>query len=71
MRKPPNKDPFRDRLVAFARSLTLTHQEQILAGAILLSLLVGSLVMHYRRHHPPPIPAAASPASRQSSSPGE
>ena len=51
MSKRQEATPLRDRLAGFARSLTLTRQEQAMAAAILLSMLVGAVVMHYRREH--------------------
>jgi hypothetical protein len=66
MRKREEGIPLPDRLAAFARSLTLTRQERTLVGVILLSMLVGSLVMHYRRAYHLQHPAAASPPPRHS-----
>jgi len=51
MSKRQDATPLRDRLAAFARSLTPTPQEQAMVAAILLSLLVGAIVMHYRREY--------------------
>ena len=68
MRKPQDPSPLREWLAAFARSLTLTPQERILAAAILLSLLFGSIVLHYRRDYRIAHPAAASPTPRRTPS---
>lgn len=51
MSKRQETTPLRDRLAGIARSLTLTRQEQAMVAAILLSMLVGAVVMHYRREH--------------------
>ena len=51
MSKRQEANPLRDRLAGIARSLTLTRQEQAMAAAILLSMLVGAVVMHYRREY--------------------
>jgi len=71
MRKRQEGNPLSERLAVFVRSLSLTRQEQAMAAALLLSMLVGAVVMHcrreYRLHHPiqaSPTPggAANSPA---------
>jgi hypothetical protein len=67
MSKPQEGNPLRDRLAAFARSLTLTWQEQTMVAALLLSMLVGALVMHYRREYRLHHPVEASPTPRQES----
>ena len=54
----------RDRLADFIRRLTLTWQEQMLVAAILLSMAVGALVMHYRREYRLHHPAEATPAPK-------
>jgi len=54
----------RERLAAFARSLTLTWPERAMVAAILLSMLVGALVMHYRREYRLSHPVEASPTPR-------
>jgi hypothetical protein len=73
MSKRQEGAPLPDRLAAFARSLTLTRQEQAMVAAILLSMLVGAVVMHYRReyrlHHaleasPTPRPTPTSSGDR-------
>jgi len=58
--------PLRDRLAALARSLTLTWQEQAMVAVILLSMLVGALVMHYRREYRIHHPVVASPTPARS-----
>jgi hypothetical protein len=71
MSKRQEANPLRNRLIAFARSITPSWQEQSMVAALLLSMLIGALVMHsrreYRLHHPlppspTPRPAAQSPA---------
>ena len=46
----------------------LTRQEKMLVTLVLLSLLIGSVVKHYRQiyreHHPAPL---ATPAARKNS----
>ncbi len=64
MSKRQEINPLRDRLTGFARSITLTRQEQALVAALLLSMLVGSLVMHYRREYRLNHPIEASPTPR-------
>jgi hypothetical protein len=54
-----------ERLAATARSLTLTRQEHAMAAAILLSMMVGALVMHYRREYRIDHPVQASPTPRR------
>ena len=66
MNKRQEANPLRDRLISFARSLTLTRQEQAMVAAILLSMLVGSIVMHCRREYRLQHPVAASPTPRSS-----
>jgi hypothetical protein len=61
----------RERLTAIARSLTLTWQEQAMVAAILLSMLVGALVMHWRREYRVSHPSEASPAPRAAASPAD
>jgi len=70
--KRQDGNPLRERLAAFARSLTLTRQEQVMAGALLLSMLVGAVVMHYRREYRIEHPIVASPTPRhaEQSAPG-
>jgi hypothetical protein len=64
MSKRQEGPPLSGWLTAFARSLTLTRQEQAMVAAILLSLLVGAIVMHCRREyrlaHPLPVSPKAS-----------
>jgi hypothetical protein len=62
MRKLQEGNPLAERLAAFARSLTLTRQEQALVAAILISMLVGAVVMHYRREYRLSHPVEAAPA---------
>jgi hypothetical protein len=64
MSKRQEGAPLPERLAAIVRSLTLTRQEQAMAAAILLSMLVGALVMHYRREYRLNHPIAASPTPR-------
>lgn len=49
-----------------AHSLPLTADERILIGAIMLSILAGTVIQHYRQeyriHHPIAAPAAERPA---------
>ena len=66
MSKRQEPIPPRDRLAGFARSLTLTRQEQAMVAAILLSMMVGAVVMHYRREYRLQHPAEASPTPRSS-----
>jgi hypothetical protein len=72
MNKPQEGNPLPERLAAFARSVRLTWQEQMMVAVLLLSMLVGALVMHYRReyrlHHP--IEASPTP-SRAANSPAD
>jgi hypothetical protein len=67
--KRQERNAARERLAGFARSLTLTWQEQAMVAAILLSILVGAVVMHYRREYRMSHPAEASPAPREAVSP--
>jgi hypothetical protein len=69
MSKRQQRNPLRERLTTFVRSLTLTWQEQAMVAAILISILVGALVMHYRREYRLAQPVQAAPASRESASP--
>ncbi|MGA3172128.1 MAG: hypothetical protein ABSE62_14065 [Chthoniobacteraceae bacterium] len=69
MSKRQERTPLRDRLVRIARSLTLTRQEQAMVAAILLSILVGAIVMHYRREYRLQHPVEASPTPRHSQEP--
>ncbi|HEX4084093.1 MAG TPA: hypothetical protein VHY22_04220 [Chthoniobacteraceae bacterium] len=55
--------PFSTRLAAQLRSLTLTRQEQAMVAVILLSMLAGSVILHYRREYRLRHPAAAAPSS--------
>ena len=64
MSKRQEANPLRNRLAAFARSITPTTQEQMMVAAILLSLLVGSIVTHCRGEYRVQHPVAASPAPR-------
>lgn len=57
----------RERLAEIARSVTLTRQEQAMAAAILLSMLIGAVVMHYRREYRLHHPVQPSPAPRHAS----
>jgi len=68
MSKRQEATPLRDRLAGFARSLTLTRQEQALAAAILLSIMVGAVVMHYRREHRLQHPLEQAPAPQSARS---
>jgi hypothetical protein len=68
MSKRQEANPLGERLVAFARSLTLTRGEQVMVAALLLSMLVGALVMHYRREYRLHHPVEASPAPHGASS---
>jgi hypothetical protein len=52
---------------AVARSLALTRQEQAMVAAILLSMLVGSLVMHLRREYRLQHPAQTTVAPHRAS----
>jgi len=63
--------PHREWLAAIARALTLTRGEQALVAAILLSMLAGVLVMHYRREYRVNHPVAASPTPRRAASGGD
>ncbi len=65
MSKRQERTPLRERLAAFARSLTLTPQERAMAAAILLSITVGAVVMHYRREYRLHHPIEASPTPRR------
>ena len=67
MSKRQEGAPLPDRLAAFVRSLTLTHQEQAMVAAILLSMLAGAVVMHYRREYRLHHPTVASPTPRRGS----
>jgi hypothetical protein len=69
MSKRQERDPLRERLSGFVRSLTLTWQEQMMVAVILLSMLAGALVMHYRREYRLSHPVQASPAPREAASP--
>jgi hypothetical protein len=64
MSKPQQANPLRERLAGFARAITPTRQEQSMVAAILLSLLVGAIVMHYRREYRLHHPVEASPTPR-------
>jgi hypothetical protein len=64
MKKLPDANPLRERFVEFARAITPRWQERALVGAILLSMLAGSIVMHLRREYRLHHPAAASPSPR-------
>jgi hypothetical protein len=66
MSKRQEVPPWRERILEAARMLTLTRQEQILAGAIVLSLLVGAVVKHYRREYRIAHPAVVAPATQKS-----
>jgi len=59
-------NPLAGRLSAFGRSLSLTWQEQWMVAALLLSMLTGALVMHYRREYRAHHPVQASPTPRGS-----
>jgi len=61
MSKRQEVPQWRERIVEVARMLTLTRQEQALAGAILLSLVVGAVVMHWRAEYRLAHPVLASP----------
>jgi hypothetical protein len=50
-------------LATHARSLALTRQEQAMAAAILLSMLVGALVLHFRREYHLAHPSPAAPGN--------
>jgi hypothetical protein len=65
MSKRQEGNPMRERLAAFAHSLTLTWQEQAMVAILLVSMLVGAMVMYYRREYRLQHPAAVSPAPRQ------
>jgi hypothetical protein len=67
MSKPPAPSPLRTRLAHFARSLTPTGQEQAMIAALLLSMLLGAIVMHYRREYrlTHPIDPSPTPPSSQ------
>ncbi len=69
MSKLPRANPLRAWLAGFARSITPTRQEQAMVAALLLSLLVGFIVMHYRREYRLHHPATASPTPRPGSQP--
>ena len=66
MRKRQSGEVSRERLMAIVRALTPTDQEKAMVVAILLSMLIGALAMHfrsqYRLSHPAPAAAAVSPA---------
>lgn len=62
MRKRQDGIPLRERLADCARSLTPTPPEKAMVIAILLSILVGAAVMHYRREYRLHHPVQASPA---------
>jgi hypothetical protein len=51
----------RQRLAIFVRSLTPTWPERAMVAALLLSLLTGAIVMHYRREYRLTHPIMASP----------
>lgn len=71
MRKRQEGSPLLDRLKTVARSLTLTPQEITMVAAILLSMLVGFIVMHYRREYREHHPVMASPSPRRAQPYGE
>jgi len=60
--KPKNGNRLAERLADIARSLSLTRQEQLIVAALLLSMVTGALIMHWRREygwrHPLPTGAA-------------
>jgi len=64
MSKRQEGNPLRDWLAEFARAITPTRQEQLMVAAILLSMLVGSIVMHCRREYRLNHPVEASPTPR-------
>jgi len=72
MSKRPADNPLAERAAALLRMLILTREEQLIAAALLISMLVGAAVMHWRReygwHHP--IPQAATPHAGAASPPG-
>jgi hypothetical protein len=70
MNKRQEGNPLGPWLASFARSLTLTRQEQAMAAALLLSIVTGALVMHYRREYRVHHPIEASPTPRAASSAG-
>jgi hypothetical protein len=71
MSKPQEGNPLTDRLAALAKSWTLTRQEQAMVTAILLSMLVGAVVMHWRREYRVSHPAVASPELRHGERSGD
>jgi hypothetical protein len=71
--KPKHGNRVAERLADIARSLSLTRQEQLIVAALLLSMVAGALIMHWRREygwqHPLP-PGAPAPRASASSSGG-
>jgi hypothetical protein len=67
MSKRQEGNPLRDRLADFYRAIIPTRQEQLLVAAILLSMLVGAIVMHYRREYRLNHPIEPSPTPRGAS----
>jgi hypothetical protein len=67
MRKRQSGEVSRERLMAIVRALTPTEQEKAMVVAILLSMLIGALAMHfraeYRLSHPAPAAAATGSPS--------
>jgi hypothetical protein len=51
MSKRQDGTPLSEKLAAIARCLTPTRQEQAMVAAILLSMMIGAVVMHYRREY--------------------
>ena len=64
MSKRQEGNPLRDRLAGFARAIIPTWQERAMVAAILLSMLAGSLVMHWRREYRLRHPVEATPTPR-------
>ena len=64
MRKRQEADSPAAFLAGLARRFTLTWEERAMVAAILLSMLVGALVMHYRREYRLEHPAMVSPTPK-------
>jgi len=56
----------RERLADQVRAFTLTRQEQAMVAGILLSIVVGAVVMHYRREYRLEHPVMVSPTPHRS-----
>jgi hypothetical protein len=71
--KPKHSNRTAARVAEFIRTLTLTRQEQGIVAALLISMLVGAMIMHWRReygwHHPLPAGLPTPGAAARAASP--